>query len=549
MQGSLCHKQPKIRAWDVEIVAPISEGVAVKPSGLRQSLIAPSLLPPSRDHAGYLCTHQTSYQYVLPTEVWRLILELLPKIELFSLYNTSTYMRSLSAPLLVQVVASKSLRLYFYQEYIPRVGIEFDFDHFDLERDRVVFRPQIADHQHRFKCGLTLQNPQLEEVAVKSCANPVIAPHQIDCSDGRFFTVRDYKTTSLAVTATAAATTTESSGTFISAFMPVQAEVADTAVVMETLEGRRHEPHKQTADEKGYRGTKNFLDKTCPVHIRKDGPGEVNGARYCFLKGYPWSLHYQVAYEPFDTHLNTEAHMDKTNHGNHITPRKREQFFFDIRDDLRTYSPQTVEGVQANANTNAGGSDNDREDDDVPPYIIQPSSQSKWSKPAGAANENSKTTTGKGVMSNGPRYLRILRFECSMNFLDPKRATRNIIGRWLEGKMQHWKDVLGGKKHQQIAAAAGTSESINNGTAKSSNSNKAIHVIDAILGGPRPAPNRNSSSNHGSPSSGSGYVRDDGKPDVDSTNREQRGFEICSTPRSQPKSRDFGSDLTTVEAF
>jgi hypothetical protein len=30
-----------------------------------------------------------------------------------------------------------------------------------------------------------------------------------------------------------------------------------------------------------------------------------------------------------------------------------------------------------------------------------------------------------------------------MNFLDPKRATRNIIGRWIEGKVQHWKRVLG----------------------------------------------------------------------------------------------------------
>jgi len=410
-----------------------------------------SSIPPPNDST----STQRCYQDVLPTELWHLILELIPIIDLFSLYNTSQYMRAITAPWLVRNMATKSLQLYFYQEYVRRIGIKFEFDHFDLQRDRVVFRPRDMDHQYRFKCGLTLQSPQLEEIEVKDTASTRIG--SVQCfGDGRYYTTRREKaarstipvhtvpesTTANDVNEPAAgieaATITESPTVTDTVIQPADAPAEhsggmSTAGIKEEDRGVHWKP---IGDEKSYQGTKNFLDRTCPLTVRKDGVHTFDGVRYCFLKEYPWSLQYQVDYKPLDT-LSTSTH---TNGG---LIKKRSTFFIDIRKDFYSQAQQQLmeqDPVQVNAhNGNSERVDN--------PTTSTSSSTSLSNLPlfrSKSLEVSAAVSSGKGTTSNsGPRFFRVLRFECSMNFLDPKRATRNIIGRWIEGKVQHWKRVLG----------------------------------------------------------------------------------------------------------
>ncbi|KAF9362295.1 hypothetical protein BGX34_006435 [Mortierella sp. NVP85] len=366
-------------------------------------------------------------------------------------------MRAITAPRLVRNMATKSLQLYFYQEYVRRIGVKFEFDHFDLQRDRVVFRPRDMDHQYRFKCGITLQSPQLEEIEVKDTASTRIG--SVQCfGDGRYYTTRREKaarstipvhtvpesTTANDVIEPAAnieATTNMESPTATDTVIPVDtpAEYSGGISTAEIKEGDRGVHWKPIGDEKSYQGTKNFLDRTCPLNVRKDGVHTFDGVRYCFLKEYPWSLQYQVDYQPLDT-LSTSTH---TNGG---LIKKRSTFFIDIRKDL--YSPaqqQLMEQDPAQVNTHSGDSGRISQVDTL---IASTSSSTLLSNlplfRSKSLEVSAAVSSGKGTTSNsGPRFFRVLRFECSMNFLDPKRATRNIIGRWIEGKVQHWKKVLG----------------------------------------------------------------------------------------------------------
>ncbi|KAI1315910.1 hypothetical protein EDD11_000224 [Mortierella claussenii] len=516
---------------------------------------------------------------MLPTEIWILILDHIPTLDLFSLYNTSKYMRTMTAPFLVQAMASKSLRLYFYQEYVRRVGIKFVFDHFDLARDRIVFRPQTRDHQHRFRCGLTLQNPQLEEVAVSSSSSmATIAQRDVQCSEGRYYTICRKSSSSLkeqtlktatvdaltlpiavaegtAAAAAAAAVETASAIASITetsvadgvppggpeaiataaaasadgAAVAMEVTVAEAAAtnqhgITEAIDPQRRVPQKRgsAADEieKGYQGTKNFLDKSCPIPVRNDGIRELDGSRYSFLQSYPWSLQYEVGYKPFEALSTVNAggknsrHKGKTAATTTATTtttttitdndgsfKRRERFFYDIREDLRAQSQQQSEGEQSHvepgqssSSSSAHGhhSQSTSSGDDTFHLLTLPTAISTGSS-NDVRDEVVRTQVNKSSASSGPRFVRALRFECSMNFLDPKRATRNIIGRWIEGKMYHWKKVLGGGKKQasfqQLEEDMVVSTQVAKGAKSSGNgsSRKVIEVIDSILGPPRPS--------------------------------------------------------------
>ncbi|KAG0236409.1 hypothetical protein BGW42_003567 [Actinomortierella wolfii] len=49
----------------------------------------------------------------------------------------------------------------------------------------------------------------------------------------------------------------------------------------------------------------------------------------------------------------------------------------------------------------------------------------------------------RSITSGGARYIRAVRFECSINFLNPRRASRNVVGRWIEHKLQQCLRVFG----------------------------------------------------------------------------------------------------------
>ncbi|KAG0214932.1 hypothetical protein BGX28_001138 [Mortierella sp. GBA30] len=379
---------------------------------------------------------------MLPTEVWRLVLDNIPTVDLFSLYSTSRYMRALTASRLVQFLANKSVCLYIYQEYVRRIGIKFVFDHFDLARDRVVFRPDVTDNQCRFRSGLTLQNPQLEELAIMSSGS-AFRLDQVQYANGRYFPARKNinnnnarKSSDASSMPPSALTPTSLIPPSASSFLetdpatattitPVTSAAATVNLTETIMEKPLTASRKLTTDEKVYHGSKNFLDKTCPIHIRRSGIQQVDGSRYSFLQDYPWSLHYQV--DNVQLPSSTYCSKRKKNNGE---PNKRDRFFFDVRQDIYRDEGEDAEGSTAAENPQTHHYE-----------------QSKESM-ATDNGDNHPTILAKqnNTMGSGPRYIRALSFECSMNFLNPKRATRNIIGRWLEGKVQHWKRMLGGRK-------------------------------------------------------------------------------------------------------
>ncbi|KAF9148724.1 hypothetical protein BG015_009531 [Linnemannia schmuckeri] len=480
------------------------------------------------------------FQEILPTEIWRFILAHVLALDLFSLYNTSRYLRSLSAPYLVQAIASKSLRLYFYQEYVRRVGVKFVFDSFDLERDRVVFRPLVADNQYRFRTGITLQSPQLEEVAIKSSMMPgqEIDMRRVQCDQGRYYTIKPATVHSPAPAPSAAGEASQDAsqqsqadGVELVADEDMEvnvdlgadgpgtpeaaAVVTETATITTTADTVTNSiittaapqsiqtisaTRKRVADEKSYQGTKNFLDKSCPVPVRKTGIRKMDGTRYSFLQTYPWSLEYQVESEVMGPLVTLEGERRSGNDGNrngkgkavdyedrnHIgdigssssrvggksqsTTDSQRQFHHHQRpQDEIECTPHPYERIDSNGSSSSGGSRSDGRNisscdnthsnvtttvtaasrrransPEMADKIAGKSAQgvsARMTHHQGSAGNNSNSSS-----NNGPRFLRTLRFECSMNFLDPKRATRSVLGRWLEGKMYQWSKVLGGKK-------------------------------------------------------------------------------------------------------
>ncbi|KAG0217773.1 hypothetical protein BGX33_009652 [Mortierella sp. NVP41] len=464
------------------------------------------------------------FQEALPTEIWRLVLDHVPTLDLFSLYNTSRYMRSLSASPLVQAMATKSLRLFFYQEYVRRVGVKFVFESFDLESDRVIFRPFVANNQYRFRSGMTLQSPQLEEIAVRS-SDMEIDYRRVQCDQGRYYTIKpaaaaversvprpsqeasqlQEDTAEQEANADMEADVDLGNDVVVEASGGAGAAVAQTAaavtaatttvetttrpiatITAESTRGR-------TADENVYEGTKNFLDKSCPISVRKTGVRGMDGTRYSFLQTYPWSLQYQVESEQMGYRVSFEQgdsqsgsnninknkgrngkgkEVDHMNMGNgHIDDignigsssshvRRREQHHpqDEVESTPTPYSYARIGSSSSNDNGNISSSD-----DALSSSSPTTSHHHRVKSPEMAVRIAGKSVTGiastttvltahrqqgsgTGSSSNGPRFVRVLRFECSMNFLDPKRATRNVLGRWLEGKMYQWSKVLGGKK-------------------------------------------------------------------------------------------------------
>ncbi|KAF9549803.1 hypothetical protein EC957_002869 [Mortierella hygrophila] len=464
------------------------------------------------------------FQEILPTEIWRLVLTHVPTLDLFTLYNTSRYLRSLSAPSLVQAMASKSLRLYFYQEYVRRVGVKFVFESFDLERDRVVFRPLVKDNQYRFRTGMTLQCPQLEEVAVKSGGE--IDMRRVQCDRGRYFTIKPAeRATPTPAPATvqdvsqhpqeggvelevdgdmeadvdleadgqetpettAVAAVTEATTTANTVTTPAITTTSGPSQVIQTTSATR----KPTADEKSYQGTKNFLDRSCPVQVRKTGVHKADGTRYSFLQTYPWTLEYQVESEIMGPHVTLQGERRSGSDGtsrssnekgkavdyeskDHIGNSGSSSGRAKGRDQLGTDSqhqhqfhhrPQDDIKYERmdnnNSNSSRGsGSDSGRNSSRDNVHSSATPSRRRASSPEMADKIADKSAHGGSARTNhrqgsagnnsnngnGPRFLRTLRFECSMNFLDPKRATRSVLGRWLEGKVYQWSKVLGGKK-------------------------------------------------------------------------------------------------------
>jgi len=322
--------------------------------------------------------------------------------------------------------------LFFYQEYVRRVGIRFVFDSFDLTRDRVIFRPQIVQNQYRFRFGLTLQNPQLEEVAIKSSGVGIdLTKQRVHCREGRYFTVRE-------------APPSSSSST-------LQPSKKSSS---RALERDEFVPKRRTVDEKGYQGNKNFLDKSCPVHIRRHGIRKVDGSRYSFLQDYPWSLHYQVESEPLES--TTSGSSSSGGHGE------------GERRDSGAESGNISSGDDAHFALPSSSSTlvSDSPSELIVPAAVLPQRLSIAGSTMGTAaaplkgNKECDSNGNRGGSHSGPRYFRALRFECSMNFLDPRRATRNIIGRWLEGKMQHWKRVLGGRRYGILPSPSGSGKAI-----------------------------------------------------------------------------------------
>lgn len=465
------------------------------------------------------------FQEILPTEIWRQIINHhIPTLDLFSLYNTSRYLRSLSAPPLVQAMASKSLRLFFYQEYVRRVGVKFVFESFDLETDRVVFRPLVTDNQYRFRTGMTLQSPQLEEVAVKTIPGLEVDMWRVQCDQGRYFTIKPAARPAAAPAAPATATapapaTAVSASAYISVsqgdgvepeededmeadvdlgangpeattvVMDLEATTATTTtpLTIQTTSSTR----KRTATEKGYQGAKNFLDKSCPVPVRKTGVRKMDGTRYSFLNTYPWSLEYQVEseimgplegehrtgsdrsgkgktveYESRDHIGNTGSSSSQVGRGDQLTTDSQHH----RRQDDIEYAFFPYERMDSTDSSSSGGSRHGGQTI-LSRDIALHSSATTTAATASRRRANSPEMADKiadkfaGVGStrtyrqgsstgnssntnsgNGPRFLRTLRFECSINFLDPKRATRSVLGRWLEGKMYQWSKILGGGK-------------------------------------------------------------------------------------------------------
>ncbi|KAF9979276.1 Metaxin-3 [Actinomortierella ambigua] len=284
---------------------------------------------------------------ILPQELWTMILEWLPPSQLFSMYNVSRFMRSLSGPLLARVVAAMSPSLFFYQEYVRRIGIRLILEGVDLERDVVVFRPMNMEHQHRFRNELTLQCPQLEEITVSNLQEaPQVRRHK---QHAHIFM-------------------TESTDRLkFSTRKPAPKQLRNR-------QRRSSSSSTDTAADRVFYTGSNFLDKACPLRAKRSGIATLDGTQHSFGKDYPWRLYYQIDAKPLPAASETKL-----------------QF-------------------------HTGG------------LLLNPED-----------NQNVRQT----IPSGGARFIRVVRFECSMNFLDPRRASRNVVGRWIAHKLQQCLRIFG----------------------------------------------------------------------------------------------------------
>ncbi|KAF9400820.1 hypothetical protein BGX21_003458 [Mortierella sp. AD011] len=204
-----------------------------------------------------------------PAEIWLWIIGYLSALDLFSLYNTSATLRVLTVPSLVQVIASKSVRLFFYQEYVCRTGITFVFDHFDFTRNKVVFKPQSTHHTITFQNGITIQRPQLEEISVISRGSRCQGG-QVVCSEEGIYSICKEVEGSSPV---AGRTSSRSRG---------GQDASD-----------RNEYHFENRFS-----MLNYMDRVCALNIKRAGRRFLSGKKYSFGHNYPWALHYVIDDKP-----------------------------------------------------------------------------------------------------------------------------------------------------------------------------------------------------------------------------------------------------------
>ncbi|KAF8965013.1 hypothetical protein BGZ46_000664 [Entomortierella lignicola] len=251
----------------------------------------------------------------LPPELWDFIIQHLSPADLFSIYNTSTMLRTVTAPYLVQVIASKSVKLFFYQEYVSRTGVTFVFDHFDIKKDKVVFKPQTSHQRITFRNGIIIQRPQLEEITVRSRAR--FQGRRIDFSEKEgIYSLHDSN------------------------------EGLEGTTMGTSVSTNDDDFSRQHFDSKF--SVLNYLDRVCALNIKQTGSRLLSGAKHSFGQNYPWALHYIIE--------NTIAE------GGPLMSRRRSN-------------------------------------------------------------------------SSHVRYVQANQFECSINFLDPRRASQSLFRRWIEGKM------------------------------------------------------------------------------------------------------------------
>ncbi|KAG0305186.1 hypothetical protein BGZ98_004482, partial [Dissophora globulifera] len=325
----------------------------------------------------------TAAQVILPPEVWTWIIQHVAQspTDLFSLYNTSASLRILVAPFLVQAIASKSLRLFFYQEYVCRTGITFDFHHFDMARDRVVFKPQrssapnltpIPTRQSRskydnsnnviaFKTGITIQRPQLEEISITSRGSRYRGGRVHRSEEGIYSIRRRGNFHAISVAPGISRRNDINSG--VSAGTTASGTVEDKPDTSASTNSKDKLGFLSQYADGGF-GSLDYLDRVCPLHIKRTGTQLLSGAQHSFGQNYPWALHYVI-------------------------------------EDGKSCSPETD-----------GSNSNNSSDDDATHQRGHPRNARR-----------------------GSRFMHAVKFECSINFLDPRRASRSLFRRWLEGKM------------------------------------------------------------------------------------------------------------------
>ncbi|KAI8596994.1 hypothetical protein EDD21DRAFT_386625 [Dissophora ornata] len=344
---------------------------------------------------------------ILPPEIWSWIIQYIFDFgcasDLFSLYNTSTLLRTLTAPSLIQFIASKSVRLFFYQEYVCRTGVTFIFDHFDMTRDRAVFKPQqsisVGDNcpsnAISFRNGITIQRPQLVEISMKSRGSRFWGC-RVQCSEEGIFSVRKdgQRPGSWAAR-------TGNDGHTGNIHLSGK---ATTAARGKHLGPFAHRP------ENGF-GSLEFLDRVCPLNIKRTGSRQLSGAQHSFGHNYPWTLHYAInSRKPCG---NSYSVMSNDRTGNTTTTNGT------MEADIDQHTPAGINMANSTAFPNSD-----------PAAILT------------GDNGNSHAGSRTDSQNRRSRYMQPLVFECSINFLDPRRASRSLIRRWLEGKMSQLLQIV-----------------------------------------------------------------------------------------------------------
>ncbi|KAG0269497.1 hypothetical protein DFQ27_003184 [Actinomortierella ambigua] len=236
--------------------------------------------------------------------------------------------------------------LFFYQEYVRRIGIRFILEGVDLDRDVVVFRPLNEEHQHRFRNELTLQCPQLEEITVNNLQE---APRVVRHRRHPHIYMAEHGS-------------------------KIQYSPQQQSKQLRSRRRRSSSSSTDTTPDRVFYSGSNLLDKACPLRAKRRGIATLDGTQHSFGKDYPWRLYYQIDPEPLPATSETKLHFRE------------------------------------------GG------------LLLNPE-----------GDRNAQQT----IPSGGARYIRVVRFECSMNFLNPRRASRNVVGRWIVHKLQRCLRMFG----------------------------------------------------------------------------------------------------------